>query len=222
MINFVFFSNSDDEAVGFWDSWTEPFMSQIDLIKNLQKYFEEKKKEHLYVRIHPNLVNKSIIEQAKWDELKSGHYSTIYGAKSNVSSYNLLRGAKGVISYGSTIGLEAAFHHIPSAILADCWYDELGVADKLSDLPSIHNWIENIDQISREPILAERKRNSLYRGLWLELSGATFEYSVLKELTWGSWEAEQFCQTPLLRSRIHRPWAIFSNKIKRRIVGLSA
>ena len=218
---FVYFSNSDDEAVGFWESWNEPFLSQIDLIRNLQEYFEKQESSHLYVRLHPNLANKSKTEQAKWDCLQGGKFSTIIGPSTPASSYRLLRGSKGVISYGSTIGIEAAFHQVPSAVLADCWYDELGVADKLTDMESLYHWIENIAGIFNESVLMERKQNSLSRGLWLELSGSFFPNTSMKELDWGSWEVERFCQTAFHRSLPKHFFAIFSNKVKRRMVGLS-
>jgi hypothetical protein len=217
---FVFYSNSDDEAVGFWDSWTEPFMNQVEFIQSLQIYFDSRKREHFFIRLHPNLATKSINEQAKWAILKSTEFSTIFGPKDAISSYELLRGARGVISYGSTIGIEAAFHQIPSAILADCWYDELDVADKLGNIESVENWIENVGRNVSLSVLEQRRRNALSRGLWLETAGQAFTNTTLKELDWGSWEVEKFGRISFRRSFIFRSFSILSNKLKRRLMGL--
>jgi len=219
---FVFYSNSDDEAVGFWDSWTEPFMEQIDLIEELQLFFESRRREHLYVRLHPNLATKSQEEKLRWEKLQSKEFSTVIAPEEPLSSYTLLKGSRGVISYGSTIGIEAAFHSKPSAILADCWYDELEVADKLSNLNDIFQWIENIDLNFNETKLQERRERSLIRGLWLELSGNHFENCDMSELGWGSWEVEKFKGVKIARPKTLVAISILVNRMKRRRRGLQA
>jgi hypothetical protein len=219
---FVFYSNSDDEAVGFWDSWTEPFMEQIDLIEELQLFFESRRREHLYVRLHPNLATKSQEEKLRWEKLQSREFSTVIAPEESLSSYTLLKGSRGIISYGSTIGIEAAFHSKPSAILADCWYDELEVADKLTNLNDIFQWIENIDVNFNETELQERREKSLIRGLWLELSGRHLESCDLHELGWGSWEVEKFKGVEIARPKALVAISILVNRIKRRRRGLQA
>lgn len=220
--HFVFFSNSDDEAVGFWDSWTEPFMDQVSLIENLQRFFDSRKREHLYIRLHPNLSSKSNEEKMRWEKLKSSEYSTVINPDEHVSSYVLLKAAKGVISYGSTIGMEAAFHSIPSAILADCWYDELDVADKLANLSEVFQWIGNVELNFNDELLAQRKDRSLIRGLWLELSGNVFENCSMRELGWGAWEVLTFKDAKIVRSKLSVAVSILVNRIKRRVRGLEA
>jgi len=217
---FVFFSNSDDEAIGFWDSWTEPFLEQVELVQNLQIYFRNKLCSHLYIRLHPNLSNKSKDEQARWFGLVSENTSTVIGAKEKVSSYQLLKGALGVISFGSTIGLEAAYHKIPSAILADCWYDELGVADKLNSFEELTQWIDTVSECFPSQKLIERKNGALVRGLWMELAGNSFLYSEMRELAWGSWEVTRFKDVKISRNKLRIAISVFSNKMKRRSLGL--
>jgi hypothetical protein len=195
-------------------------MNQVEFIQKLQNYFDNRKREHFFVRLHPNLATKSINEQAKWAILKSTKFSTVFGPKDAISSYQLLRGASGVISYGSTIGIEAAFHQIPSAILADCWYDELDVADKLSNIESVENWIEHVGRNFSLSVLKQRRRNALSRGLWLEIAGQAFTNTTLKELDWGSWEVEMFGHISFNRPFIYHSFSILSNKLKRRFMGL--
>jgi hypothetical protein len=219
---FVFYSNSDDEAVGFWESWTEPFMEQTDLIEKLQLFFESRRREHLCVRLHPNLATKSQEERLRWEKLRSREFSTVISPEEPISSYTLLKGSRGVISYGSTIGIEAAFHSKPSAILADCWYDELEVADKLTNLHDLYQWIDNIDVNFNVSKLGERREKSLIRGLWLELSGHHFENCVMREIGWGSWEVEKFKGVKIVRPKALIALSIFVNRMKRRRRGLQA
>jgi hypothetical protein len=219
--SFVFFSNSDDEAVGFWDSWTEPFLDQVEFITRLQSHFETRRKEYLYVRLHPNLALKPIEEQNRWSLLRNTKFSKIIHPNDQVSSYALLKGSRGVISYGSTIGLEAAFHRIPSAILADCWYDELGVANKLASFEDVIKWIESIENNFDATELQNRRRNSMVRGFWLEKSGKSFEHCDMYEISWGAWEVEFFKGKRISRSKLFSVVSIITNRIKRGRLGLN-
>lgn len=217
---FVYYSNSDDEAIGFWESWRTTSFSQIEIIQLLQKLFETEENSHLYVRLHPNLANKSKEEQDRWRVLKNSSSTTIIWETEKFSSYQLLKGAKGVISFGSTIGLEAAFHMIPSAILADCWYDELDVADKLKSFEELVNWIEFVKEGVDQQLLVQRKRNSLIRGLWLEMAGSPFMNCKITEIRWGSWEATHYKHVKLQRIGLKVFFSILNNKLKRLRRGL--
>lgn len=39
---FVYFSSSDDEAVGFWDEWNEPLGEQLECVKSYRKFLMNK------------------------------------------------------------------------------------------------------------------------------------------------------------------------------------
>lgn len=218
---FVFYSNSDDEAIGFWDTWTEPFIGQIELIEKLQLFFDERKNEHLFIRLHPNLSNKSLEERKRWRHLRDSDFTTLIEPNNPTSSYELLKGSKGVISYGSTIGIEAAFHSIPSAILADCWYDELEVADKLYCLEEVYEWIRTLGIKFNPELVNDRRNRALIRGVWLELSGYSFVHCTLKELSWGSWEAERFKDSKISRPKFNVHASVLANKLKRILRGFS-
>lgn len=218
---FVFFSNSDDEAIGFWDSWKETFAEQLDFIKQLQSLFELRAQEHLYIRLHPNLSNKPKEEQDKWLELSNKRYSSIIRQTEDTSSYALLNGAIGVLTYGSTIGIEAAFRKIPSAVLADCRYDNLGAVDKLKSMSEVEKWITNV---SNSPVwlnLEYRRARSLILGYWMEKAGNPFVATTLIERAWGSWEAQSFNGRPLVESKGQRIYSSLVNRIKRFFLGLN-
>ncbi len=217
----IFFSNSDDEAVGFWDSWTEPFIDQVEFITRLQSHLETRRKEYLYVRLHPNLASKPIEEQNRWLLLRDTKFSKIIQPNDQVSSYTLLKGSSGVISYGSTMGLEAAFHRIPSAILADCWYDELGVANKLESFEDVIKWIESIENKYDATELQNRRRKSMVRGFWLEKSGESFEHCDMHEISWGAWEVRFFKGKRISRPKFFSVVSIITNRIKRGKLGLN-
>ena len=69
--NWTFFTNSDDEAVGFWESWNTPMLDQISMIQHMQTLINKKSDVNFIVKIHPNLVNKPFHVQKRWEKLKN-------------------------------------------------------------------------------------------------------------------------------------------------------
>ena len=210
---FVYFTNSDDEAVGFWKVWGEKLGSQIHCVTELQKYFEAQNDQVLIIRIHPNLLNKSNKAIEAWSNLTPTSNSIIIGPGDEVSSYELLDGARGSISFGSTLSLESAFAGVPALVLADCAYDELEAVDKFSTWPQVFSWIESVRELPQTEI-DRRKVNSCIRGYYLATYGFSFDYTNLLHREWGSWDAVSFLGKPIARNRIFDLLMLIKLKVK--------
>jgi hypothetical protein len=117
--------------------------------------------------------------------------SKVISADSNSSSYYLLDNSRGVITFGSTIGLEAAFSKKPSLLLADSGYDELEVCDKPKNWNEVFMFINSSHNLPQKE-LEHRRTRACIRGFYLELAGKPFEYSELQEIGWGAWQVLKF------------------------------
>ncbi len=188
---FVYFSSSDDEAVGFWDEWNEPLGDQLECVKNLQKIFNEQNIFELVIRLHPNLENKSDSQKGGWLTIKDSESTRVIGPKKPISSYELLDNSVGTITFGSTIGLESAFAMKPSLVMADCGFDLLGVVDKASSWADVSNWIFKNHKINDEELLS-RRNNACIRGFFIATAGITFNYTTLVDIGLGAWKATSF------------------------------
>jgi hypothetical protein len=190
---FVYFSSSNDEYAGLGKNWNKTLGEQVDCIKKLQKIFSYQNKYELVVRIHPNLKNKAPEEINLWRSIRNDRNSRVIREVSNVSSYKLLNDAIGVITFGSTIGLEASFRHKPCLVLADCGYDLLGVCDKASDWVDVLNWLKKGHRKSNK-VLINRSINSCIRGYYLATGGEQLLHSHVKQTGGsGAWDATIFC-----------------------------
>lgn len=210
---FVYFTNSDDEAIGFWEVWAEKLGSQIQCVTQLQKYFENQNDQILVIRIHPNLLNKSKKAIEVWSQLKATSNSLVIGPGDEISSYELLDGAKGSISFGSTLSLESAFAGVPGLVLADCAYDELEAVDKFSSWKEVYIWIENVSELSQTEI-NRRKINSCIRGYYLATYGFSFNYTKLLHREWGSWDAVSFLGNRIARNRVFELLMLIKLRVK--------
>ncbi len=210
---FVYFSNSDDEAIGFWNSWNETFGVQIQAIKTLQELFDQLDDKHLVIRLHPNLSNKSSKQKTDWSEIRATKNSTVISYDSKISSYQLLDECLGSITFGSTLGLESAYSGKPTLLLADSGYDILGVADKPTEWSQVANWILK-DYSLEEQELTNRQIRACIRGFFLAKGGVSFEYCELREVGWGAWRVVKFNGIKLKSNFFTHTYSKFISKLK--------
>jgi len=210
---FVYFSSSDDEAVGFWEEWSESLGEQITCVTKLQEIFDSQDKFELIIRLHPNLVNKSDEQKTGWMLIKNTRSTKVISAEDKVSSYDLLDNSVGSITFGSTLGLESAFALKPSLLIADSGYDLMGVVDKAKNWEQVTEWIFGGYQIAESELL-NRKDNACIRGYFLATGGKDFEYTQLSEKSWGAWDALSFSGIKVATSKILVNYRKMISKIK--------
>lgn len=210
---FVYFSNSDDEAIGFWDEWNQVLGEQIECVKKLQHIFSNQDEYDLIIRLHPNLASKQQQEIDAWTNLPPKNNSIIVGPSRDFSSYQLLDQSIGVMTFGSTLGIEAAFALKPCLVLADCKFDELGIADKATSWDYVSAWISNaLDFDTRE--LSIRKEKSRIFGFFLATGGTEFKYTKLQNIGWGAWEATEFLGLRFQEKLLFQYYRKFISKLK--------
>lgn len=144
--NIVIFNSSEDEitaAGGDIDKY-KLFPYQIDGIKAIAEHYKEDKTKHFYLRVHPNLI-----------PVKSEHHLGLYKlnypnltvipADSPISSYALLDKADKVVTFGSSMGIEATYAHKPSISAGFTYYRGLNVAYNPKNLDELWKLIETKD-----------------------------------------------------------------------------
>jgi hypothetical protein len=182
----VFYTSSDDEVAGLWEKNSRPFGEQIDAVKKLIEYFSDQDNYKLIIRIHPNLKNKSEIEQSRWSGLEQSRNVQIIKSDQKIDSYELMMKSAGVISYGSTIGLEAAYSKIPSAVLCHCFYDLIGPVKLIFSMKELTEWITGLGNLT-EVEMEKKKTLALIRGFYMSQAGLHFTNAQIRETGEGSW-----------------------------------
>lgn len=149
---FVFFTSSDDEVTAISKEWESKWLSQVNAVEQLCRIFEDELIKigdpRLIVRVHPNVMNKSLSTQLMWLKFslqakKTYSNSTVVLPKAPIDSYTLMDGAIGILVYGSTMGLEASFNGKYLSSLAPLRYGELCKVKYLQDEKSVLTWIKN-------------------------------------------------------------------------------
>jgi hypothetical protein len=118
----VYFSSSDDEYAAVADAYEPgPWPDQLSAVRDLIATQRAYSDLELVIRVHPHLVKKSAAERERWAQLSEAGVDVI-APHETVDSYALIDSADIVASYGSTIGMEAAYWGKPSVLLGPCAY----------------------------------------------------------------------------------------------------
>ena len=110
----VFFTSSTDEYWALGEQWHEDeWEDQYEAFDAILTCLEARGERDSALRIHPNLLNKSVryvsreLERIRWISTRHPDLVVIY-PQEPVNSYRLVEGAKRVVVSMSTIGLEAS------------------------------------------------------------------------------------------------------------------
>jgi len=126
--NIVIFNSSEDEfaaAGGEYDETLYP--SQTEAVSRICDALDQEPDLRIYLRMHPNL------SQVKWRfarqlrEMGSLHSNVVVvPPESSISTYSMLAECDVVVSFGSTVGIEAAYWGKPSILVRRCVYERTG------------------------------------------------------------------------------------------------
>lgn len=153
----VFFVSSDFELLGIPEVEDHFEVSQ----KKVVEWLVEKTQIgefSLIIRMHPNLKNgsrKDINEYMRHD----GGAVSVISPSEPIDSYALARSADVVISYGSTIGLEASYMNCYSVVCGTSYYQAFNIAPHVQSLCELDHHIKS-NQIVEKASL-HKKQNCI-------------------------------------------------------------
>ncbi len=139
--NIVIFNSSEDEFAAIGDtSKRKLFNSQLAGIKIVADLVSSHQEICVHVRMHPNLkgVNNSTV--AGLYEIASQNIHVI-PPDSSISSYELIDSADLIITFGSTIGIEATYWGKPSVLIGEAFYKDLGSTYNPATIVELENLV---------------------------------------------------------------------------------
>jgi len=195
--DFAFFTNSDDEAIGLGEDWVSPLGDNFQITNSVIRLFETGEYGTLAIKIHPNLINKSRVEQSVWNQLKGNSFVRIFDAQSKISASQLVANSKFVITTGSTVGAEAIYNLKPVAVLAPARFDQLGCTSNILSVEELSRWCETVFRFGiSEPELLENRLKVLALGYWMAVSGKKHELQEVAPGPNGGFDSKSFLRIP--------------------------
>lgn len=166
----TFFHSSEDELFTS-DLGASAWKDQFSFLRDFIKYLEKKKDFELNIKVHPNLAFKSLREINRWKQFQREYESDsvkFFMHDSTTKTYDLMEQSDFVITFGSTIGVEAAYAKIPSILVSNAFHMLLGIVihcNSLSEVERLFN--SEVSTLNLE----NRKSKALMYGLFYSIGG---------------------------------------------------
>jgi hypothetical protein len=124
--NIIIFNSSEDEFASIGEEWANPvYKTQLEGLRKIIKDLNDIPGVHVYLRVHPNLKKVNNADKDELYRLKGKNF-TLIPAESPISTYDLLKVATKVVTFGSTLGIEAVYWGKPSVLVGKSYYCDLG------------------------------------------------------------------------------------------------
>jgi len=205
--NVVLFCSSEDEFAAIGDCWDQrPYTTQVAGVRHLLS-LANRPDFRLTIRLHPNLKTapRHLIDPFR--QISDPRVSLIL-PESEIDSYALLDQATTVVSFGSSVGIEAVYHSKPSVLLGPCFYRCLAgtyqpvPADctRVDRLPQGHPVVQQLaDHLNRQlPPLD--KEGALQYGLWMQENGIEYRYYRATDFNEGTFKQQLVYARPRPKS----------------------
>ena len=164
--NIAIFNSSEDEFAAI-AGWQNPiYNNQNDAVKQIINANVDKN-IRFHLRIHPNLKN---INNSQTTELRnlSAPNLIVIPADSEVDSYELADKCEKIITFGSTMGIEAVYSIKPSILVGRSLYEGLSS----TYIPTNHNELIYLINADLKP---GNIVGALKYGYWQETQGHVYE-----------------------------------------------
>jgi len=169
---YVYFHSSEDELITS-ELISKNWGDQITALNCLIEVMSISKSFNLIIRLHPNLLHKSPREIENWislvEKISTDHkWVRIVSSESEIDSYKLVNESLGVITVGSTIGVEGAFLGKKSVLLGTAFHEYMGITLNPSNKLELEK-ILNTDLTGAE--ILSIKKNALKYAIFHSVGG---------------------------------------------------
>lgn len=183
LVKVTIFNSSEDEFVGF-ENFQNPFYKdQNDGIKRLVDSFKGNQKIKFYLRVHPYLANRNTNQTRELKLLEQDYHNIeVILPESPFSTYSLIDNSDLVLTFGSTVGIEAVFAGKPSVLMGRSVYENLGGVIKPRNHDELISIIEDYLRDKTLPNVSHAEEAVIKYGFFMQKGG--FEYEYAKAYDW--------------------------------------
>lgn len=204
--NIAIFNSSEDEWAAIGDEWNNDVYERqsIGIERIVRELAHLAPDVHLYLRMHPNLAGVDNADTQRLRAISSPNF-TFIDPEAEISTYALLDSADKVLTFGSTVGIEAAFWGKVSILAGPALYESLGSVYVAGN----H---EEVLRLLCEDLQPLDRLGALQYGFYWQTLGTEFQY----------WKASSFIDGTFKGKSLHPLGTKFASLINRVSAGLSA
>jgi len=179
-INIGIFISSEEEFVAI-EEWQNPFYKdQNEGITSLLNDLDASGNYCIYIRVHPNLSKINNSQTRGISEISNSFpFINVIHAEEKVDSYALVRNCSLILTYGSTMGIEACYLKKPSIVMGRAEYEDLDCCIKPSSHEELMYILNNYVKFNRLPEVGNSDTGVFKYGYYMKCKGVKF--NVVKE-----------------------------------------
>ena len=168
--NIVIFNSALEEFEGFPEWKAVLYDKEQDILKQIFTYFQKNEDFFFYFRIHPNLQNLNNTQMRELKELSNLNFKNvkIIWPHEKIDSYALLDACEKVVTFGSTLGVEACFWGKPSILIGRAYYEDL-------DCCYIPKSTDETIQLLKKDLSPKSNQGALAYGYWFDKFAISFD-----------------------------------------------
>jgi len=177
-VNLVIFNSSEDELETFKD-WRNPLYRDQNQGIELIVSALDCDRFRIFLREHPNLTGIDNSQTRRLRELAEKYPQlTVIPAESLVSTYSLLDSSDVVLTFGSTVGIEAVYSKKPSFLMGRAFYEHLGCCISPSSHDELISLLNSFATGERKMLPSQEvcRQAVIIYGLYNKLWGRTFHH----------------------------------------------
>ena len=179
--NIAIFPSSEDEFVSIArDFKNRIYPNQFEGIKQIVDSMHPEADLHFYIRLHPNMAGTTNKSSQAYFNFQAKN-ATLILPDSSISSYSLMAASDKVITFGSTMGVEATYWGKPSILMGVMFYEDLDCVYT----PQSHTELCELLKSKLEP---KSKENTYPYINYLKNFGTDFKYYEAEDLFNGTFK----------------------------------
>ncbi len=194
--NLALFTSSEDECAAIGEYWH--FGMYRDQLEGVQAIAEglrdHAETTHLYVRMHPNSAEANSRTNHELAKFSSPAVTVIQPTES-IDTYALIQHCDTVISFGSTVGIEAVYWGKPSILIGSSFYEAVGGVYH----PQRH---EELLALALSELRPQDREAALKYGYYWATLGEPFVHFEPTDLFRGKFRGKRIAIDPWTRVRI--------------------
>jgi len=174
-INIGIFISSEEEFVAI-DEWKNPFYKdQNEGITRLLNDVAAGDNYCIYIRVHPNLSKINNSQTRGMLEISTKFpFVNIIHAEEKVDSYALVRNCSIILTYGSTMGIEACYLNKVSIVMGRAEYEDLNCCIKPSSHEELMDILNNYVKSNVLPDVGSTDIGVYKYGYYMKCKGVKF------------------------------------------------
>ena len=116
--------------------------NQSNSLSMLAEIIQERVDWVLVIRCHPNMLTRPRKEQDYWNQLLSKISALVIGPEESVDTYALIKRSELVLTFGSTVSVEALALGIPSLVIGEALYSGHDLVTTISSPLEVKKFLE--------------------------------------------------------------------------------